>query len=188
VTASEVWRAIPGYEGAYEVSDQGRVRSLDRVTDRGRRWKGRLMTPTALQNGYLVVSLWRDGAQKTPLVHRLVLAAFVGPAALGHEALHANGKRSDNRLSNLSWGTHSENQMDQVAHGTHPQATKTHCPAGHPYDAENTYVYPNARHRGCRRCRAENMRRWNAENPRRSRELARAAQRRYRDKKKQESR
>ena len=181
--ANEEWRPIPGYEGAYEVSSFGRVRSLDRVTDRGRRWKGRMMTPAALRNGYLVVTLWRDGAQRTPLVHRLVLTAFVGDPLEGHEALHRNGVRDDNRLDNLAWGTHSDNQYDQIAHGTHPKASLTHCPSGHPYDEANTYVYPGRPHRGCRICRRENARKWKEANPERARELNRAAQLRYQDKK-----
>src|SRR5579885_1363956 len=47
----------------------------------------------------------------------------------------------NNRLTNLSWGTHSENQFDQVAHGTHHHAAKDRCPAGHAYDAANTYIF-----------------------------------------------
>lgn len=154
----ETWRPIPGYEGAYEVSDRGRVRSLDRITDRGRRWKGRLMTPCALQNGYLIVTLWREGKQRSPLVHRLVLTAFVGQPTEGTEGRHLDGNRCNNVLSNLSWGTHSENQYDQILHGTHLNASKTHCPANHPYDEANTYVYPGRAHRGCRACRREHAR------------------------------
>lgn len=154
----EEWRPIPGYEGAYEASSLGRIRALDRVTDRGRRWKGRVMTPAPLRNGYLTVSLWRHGTQRTPLVHRLVLSAFVGEPADDQEALHANGDRADNRLVNLSWGSHSDNQYDQVAHGTHHHASLTHCPSGHPYSEENTYIYPGRPHRGCRTCRRAHMR------------------------------
>jgi hypothetical protein len=154
----ETWKPIPGYEGAYEVSDLGRVRSLARVTDRGRRWQGRLLTPCPLQNGYLIVTLWRDGRQRSPLVHRLVLLAFVGEGPEGTEVRHADGSRTNNALSNLSWGTHSENQCDQVEHGTHINASKSHCPSGHPYDAANTYIYPGRAHRGCRACRREHSR------------------------------
>lgn len=188
MTAAEEWRAVPGYEGAYEVSNLGAVRSLDRVTDRGRRWKGRAMTPSPMRNGYLIVTLWKDGKQKSPLVHRLVLAAFVGPAPDGCESLHANGARDDNRLANLSWGTHAQNQADQLAHGTHAHASRTQCPAGHPYDDTNTYVYPGERtHRACRLCRAENLRRWKSRNPERAREIGAAAQRRYLARKKKEN-
>ncbi len=149
----ERWRPVVGYEGAYEVSDLGRVRSLDRVTDRGRKWRGRMMSPCPLQNDYVIVTLWREGKQRSPLVHRLVLAAFVGPAPDGHEALHRDGNRANNQLSNLAWGTHSENEYDKVSHGTHRQASKTHCPSGHPYSPENTI--PGRRHRMCRTCRRE---------------------------------
>lgn len=152
----ERWRPVVGYEGGYEVSDLGRVRSLDRVTDRGRNWRGRIMTPTAMPSGYLTVTLWRDGVQRSALVHRLVLTAFVGPS--DSEVRHLHGDPSDNRLSELAWGTHSENQFDQVAHGRHGNASKTHCPVGHVYDDENTYVYPGRAHRGCRACRREYMR------------------------------
>lgn len=156
---SERWLPVSGYEGSYEVSDLGRVRSLDRITDRGRKWRGRVMSPAPMRsNGYLIVSLWRDGSQRTTLVHRLVLSAFVGPAPDGAEGLHGDGDPENNKLTNLSWGTHSENEMDKVRHGTHPHARKTHCPQGHPYDDENTYVYPGRAHRGCRTCRREYMR------------------------------
>lgn len=87
----ETWKSVPGFEGAYEVSDHGRVRSLDRVTDRGRRWKGKIMTPSTMPRGYQVVTLWRGGKQETALVHRLVLFAFEGIAPAGMEALHGDG-------------------------------------------------------------------------------------------------
>lgn len=150
---TERWLPIPEYEGAYEVSDLGRVRALDRITDRGRKWGGQMMTASTMPSGYQVVTLWRDGKQKTALVHRLVLFAFVGPAAEGMEGLHKRGNPANNALSNLRWGTHSENQIDQVSHGTHVNASKDLCPSGHAYDAENTYIYPGRPHRGCKECR-----------------------------------
>lgn len=150
---SERWRPIPGFEGSYEASDLGRVRSLDRITDRGRRWRGKTLTPAVMKNGYRTVNLWKDGAQRTWLVHRLVLMAFVGKAPEGTEALHHDSDKSNNRISNLSWGTHSENEFDKVRHGTHRNASKTCCPQGHPYDDENTYFYPTTNHRCCRECR-----------------------------------
>ncbi len=183
----ESWRAIPGYVGSYEASDAGRIRSLDRITDRGRRWAGRIMSPSQMANGYLTVTLWRDGIQRSALVHRLVLAAFVGPAPTGMEALHRDGAQTNNSISNLAWGTHSENQMDQVSHGTHPNANKAECPAGHPYDESNTYTYPGRQHRACVECRRNNLRAWKLANPDRYRELAARAQRRYKEKKRMES-
>lgn len=151
----ENWRAIPGYEGSYEVSDLGRVRSLDRIISSGHRRRGLILKPIRHERGYPMVNLWRSNSQRMQLVHRLVLAAFIGPAPKGFESLHADGDATNAALSNLSWGTHSENEYDQVDHGTHHHAAKTHCPAGHPYDEANTYVYPGRAHRGCRTCRRE---------------------------------
>jgi len=179
---SERWLPVVGYEGEYEVSSLGRVMSLDRITQKGRKWRGRMMTPAPMPRGYLVVTLWGDGKQRTRTIHRLVLAAFVGPAPKGAETLHGDGDPANNRLENLQWGTHAENQADQLRHGTHYRAATTHCPSGHPYDEANTYVYPGTPHRACRKCRAANMRAWQEKNPDRARELARGAERRYRAK------
>ena len=71
---------------------------------------------------------------------------------------HLDGIPANNRPENLRYGTGSENIYDAVEHGTHYQARKTHCPAGHEYTEENTYVFPNgARH--CKTCRRESGRR-----------------------------
>ena len=118
----EVWKAIPGYEGRYEVSDQGRVRSLDRIVEcfgpvKGRylsKRSGRVLRPGPSNFGHLSVVL---GKNNTQFVHKLVLLAFVGPAPNKHECRHLNGDPADNRLENLCWGTRHENIMDSVRHG-----------------------------------------------------------------------
>lgn len=152
--SAEQWAPVVGYEGRYEVSDQGRVRSIDRVTSHGRRRRGQLLKQIPHMRGYLLVNLWRDNSARLWLVHRLVLAAFAGPAPEGAEGRHGVGGPADNRLSNLAWGTHSDNMRDQVAHGTHAHASKTHCSQGHAFDEANTYHYPDRVHRACRKCRA----------------------------------
>jgi len=105
----EIWKPIPGYEGQYEVSDQGRIKSYRR------RKEGQILRPGRMTAGHLSVSLGRRNSQ---CVHRLVLLAFVGPPPVCHECLHANGDPSDNRLVNLRWGTRSENIADAIKHGT----------------------------------------------------------------------
>lgn len=180
----ERWLAIPGYEGIYEVSDLGRVRSLNRIVSSGHRRQGVILKPAWHQRGYPMVNLWRNNSQRMQLVHRLVLMTFVGPAPHGTEALHGDGDAANAALANLSWGTHSENQADQVAHGTHGNASKGSCPSGHEYTEANTYIYPGKPHRGCRECRREYARAWKAANPERSRELSRRAQLKYQAKKK----
>ena len=113
---SEIWKPIPGYEGLYEVSDQGQVRTFRRGA------KGRLLKPGRMTQGHLSVALGRGNSQ---CVHKLVLLAFVGPAPFKCECLHKNGDPSDNRLQNLRWGTRSENNIDAVLHQRRGKLTES---------------------------------------------------------------
>ena len=114
---SETWRAVRGFEGFYEVSDLGRVRSVDRALECGRR-PGRLLKPYRNNMGYFTIALWRDGRGAKFLVHRLVLIAFSESYPPDLHAAHNNGICTDNRLSNLRWATRAENMHDKIAHGT----------------------------------------------------------------------
>lgn len=140
----EQWLPVVGYEGLYEVSDQGRVRSLDRdITNKlghVRRFPGKMLTPYKKQCGHLKINLSKGGEDNPSLVHRLVLTAFVGPCPEGMHACHWNDDGTDNRLSNLRWGTSSENKHDAVRNGKHVCANKTHCPHGHRYAGPNLYM------------------------------------------------
>lgn len=147
----EHWKPVVGFEGLYEVSDHGRVRSLDRMTARGLR-KGQMMKPFALDTGHLRVRLSRDGRGSGPLVHRLVLEAFVGPCPDGQEGCHSDGNPENNHVGNLRWATRSENQLDSVRHGTHQWARRTHCPRGH--DLEHPNLVPSEYVKGTRSCLA----------------------------------
>lgn len=114
----EHWRAVPGFEGSYEVSDLGRVRSLDRIDRRGHAIKGRVLKPWfAGPMKYHAVYLC-NGRSTPAYVHDLVLAAFVGPKPAGVEACHNRGRVTENQLANLRYDTPVENQRDKVAHGT----------------------------------------------------------------------
>lgn len=104
----EVWKLVPEYDGKYEVSDQGRVRSFQRYP------QGIILRPGRMPGGHLSVALGRGNSQ---CVHKLVLLTFVGVAPDKHECLHINGIPNDNRLTNLRWGTRSENMKDAYAHG-----------------------------------------------------------------------
>lgn len=125
-TENEVWKSIPGFEGSYEASDFGRIRSLPRVVHRKLRGKV-IAQPRKLtvlktwltKDGYLQVRLVSGDCRPTHLVHRLVLLAFVGPCPTGMEVCHGNGIGTDNRLENLRYGTHIENSFDKEhIHGT----------------------------------------------------------------------
>lgn len=159
---TEEWRPVSSYEGYYEVSDLGRVRSVARRASNGRLWPSVVLKQVAHPNGHLQVHLSRQNAKRTHWVHRLVLEAFVGPSPEGMEALHRGGRPEDNRLANLEWGTRSKNMLDQVRHGVHFYASRTHCPQGHPYDDVNTYHELGAIHRKCRECMRAQWKRTNA--------------------------
>lgn len=118
---NELYAPVPGWEGFYEVSDQGSVRSLDRYVShwRGgqRLYPGKELIPKTDRYGYQEVGLSREGKKVSCKVHTLVLRAFSGEAN-GLQARHLNGNAVDNRLENLVWGTALENSADRVKHGT----------------------------------------------------------------------
>jgi NUMOD4 motif/HNH endonuclease len=133
---AERWAPIPDYEGYYEASALGRIRSLDRIVPyRGgtpRRIRGHILKQAVdPDDGRHEVRLNRDGKGRTVQVHRLVLLAFRGSCQPGQEGCHNNGDASDNRLENLRWDTHSENMYDRGRHGTDPKRNRIRCPRGH---------------------------------------------------------
>lgn len=148
----EEWRAVVGWEGLYEVSSLGRVKSLPRtVTTRTRvemRVQGRTPSP-ALAIGYPVVTLRQPGIKNRQYVHRLMAKAFLPNPHQYPLVRHLNDVRVDNRIENLAWGSHSDNSKDSVSNGGNANARKTHCPRGHEYTPSNTRV-----HEGLRFCRA----------------------------------
>jgi hypothetical protein len=130
------WKAVVGYEGFYEVSDFGGVRSLDRnvVFSDGRRrfYPGRPCKLKIGAYGYPLALLSAGMERKKwHAVHRLVLAAFVGPCPEGQEGCHNNGRRVDCSLTNLRYDTRKGNHADKILHGTsvfgaeHPSARLT---------------------------------------------------------------
>ncbi|WP_082946294.1 NUMOD4 motif-containing HNH endonuclease [Mycobacterium sp. E1747] len=142
---TEQWRPVLGFEGLYEVSDRGRVRSL--IT-------GKVVKPhVGNQRGHLRISLKQHaGPYKGLYVHRLVLEAFVEPFRKGMECRHLDGDPTNNRLENLRWGTQSENNLDRVKHGTHHHTRRTHCPKGHLLDGVWHRSDGTIRQRYCKTC------------------------------------
>ena len=154
------WLPVVGYEGYYEVSDHGCVRSVERtVPQRGK--KPRTFPSIVLKFGsrhpfgYVTVNLCRDNRSRTVTVHSLVLEAFTGPRPEGMWGLHGDDDPSNNHLSNLRWGSPKDNSRDMVSRGRRfdPYAERTACGRGH------GLVTPNLRGRYCLACyRADTFR------------------------------
>ena len=154
---SERWKPVNGYEGIYEVSSHGRVRSLDRTVTRSdgkvHRLKGKVLSVRLDKYGYQIVDLYNHGKQQKRKVHSLVAEAFIGTRPEGTEVCHNDGRKTNNHVDNLSYGTRSENMLDRVRHGRDHNAVKTHCLRGHELFAENlTPSIAKLGHRDCRAC------------------------------------
>ena len=123
--STEEWKDIPGYEGRYQASSLGRIKSLARS---GTRSNGRIFRTVEKilrqsksgQGGYSMVCLSDSSLkQRLCLVHRLVLQTFVGPCPAGMQACHSPDRdRKNNQLENLRWATVADNAHDRELHGT----------------------------------------------------------------------
>lgn len=149
------WAPVVGYEGLYQVSNEGQINTMSR---RGE-WMPRALATD--KNGYKRITLSKNGKKRCHLVHHLVLDAFVGPRMDGQECRHLNGDPGDNRLENLQWGTSTENSFDVVRHGNHHGARKTHCKHGHEFTPDNTMEHVRGG-RQCRTCNRERATAWYA--------------------------
>ena len=107
----ETWKKIAGYEGMYEVSDLGRVKSLGNNKSR----KEKILKPWKAGNGYLQVNLCKDGQKKTPLIHRLVAEAFVPNPNNLETVNHKDETKTNNTVGNLEWMSRADNNN----YGTH---------------------------------------------------------------------
>ena len=105
----EVWRDIPNYEGFYQASNLGRIKSLERIDAIGRKRKEKILKPRITRGGYYLVALTKQSIRKDYLVHRLVWSAFNGQIPEGYEINHLDERPVNNALSNLSLVTHKEN-------------------------------------------------------------------------------
>ena len=142
----EEWRDIPGYEGKYQVSNLGRVKSLSYHMSK----KEKVLSPCFDNYGYYLIQLSKDNSQKTYKLHRLVWEAFNGPVPEGMQINHINENRIDNRLENLNlmtpkenvnWGTRTDRAAKAMVNN--PKI----CKQVIKYSKNNEFicVYPSAR-------------------------------------------
>ncbi len=118
----EIWKDIEGYEGYYQVSNLGRVRSLTREVRCGnsiRVFRERIRKPQIMSKGYYQLALLKNGKDKRFLIHRLVAYAFIPNPENKTEVNHINGVKTDNNVENLEWVTSRENSIHAVHTGLH---------------------------------------------------------------------
>lgn len=165
----EEWLPVTDFEGRYEVSNHGNVRSLTRripvlgrpgVEEYYRLQRGKDLRPVLTNGIHWHVGLYGGRgrqAKRIRPIHQLVLEAFVGPRPHPDwHACHNDGDPLNNHWSNLRWDTPSGNMQDKHRHGTCWESNKTHCAQGHEYSAENTWVRRGKR--VCRSCDRERQR------------------------------
>ncbi len=110
---TEIWLPIEGYENLYEVSNLGRVRSLEHTVIRKNGVKlkvpGKILKPGTHRDGYLMVNLSKNGVRRSFYLHRLVATAFIPNSNNVSQVNHLNENKSNNEVSNLEWCTAKEN-------------------------------------------------------------------------------
>ena len=138
----ELWKDIKGFEGRYQISSLGRVKSLSFMQryvlrngrEAFRRTKEKIRATKIINSGYAVVSLHLDNTASTALVHRLVAEAFV-PGS-GETVNHKDGVKTNNVATNLEWASYTDNHLHAVQLGLNKQAIRVVCPkTGAVYDS-----------------------------------------------------
>lgn len=164
IEKSEEWRPVVGWEKYYEVSSQGRVRSLDRLAPIGNGLAmrpGRVLQMPEDRKGYPQVHLHAEGIGRTRRIHTLVSAAFIGPLIPGMVIRHLDGNPANNHVANLAHGTPLENSHDAIVNNPDAPISRRHCPLGHLKEGDNLrliHPVPGGRRRICRACEASH--RW----------------------------
>ena len=137
----EIWKPIPGYEGRYEVSDEGRVRAparrvrfVSKTGNEALRLRAEKTIAAQVQNsGYLLVHLHQGNDRRAVTVHRLVAQAFIANPAGLPEVNHKDGNKLNCAAGNLEWVSRQDNKRHAVAAGLNPQARGVTAPSGKTY-------------------------------------------------------
>ena len=117
---TEIWKDIPGYEGRYQASTEGRIRSIDHFVPcahGGQRLvRGRILRPSGSKRDPHLYVVLGHKAPGSP-VHRLIATTFIGPRPNGYDIRHLDGNPTNNKVSNLAYGTRTENILDVLRIG-----------------------------------------------------------------------
>lgn len=108
---NEIWKDIPGYEGLYQASTVGLIRSIDRIDSNGRFHKGHIFKPSINNWGYQLLCLSKNGVHKTEYVHQLIARTFIPNPLNLPEVNHRDEDKLNNLLYNLEWVTPYENKV-----------------------------------------------------------------------------
>lgn len=135
----EIWKPLVGWENIYEISNYGRIKSLDRYVNQSghkRFCKGQLIKPTLHKTNYCMVTLRNSGIQKVCKLHQLVMNTF-NPNTTNRklEINHIDGNTTNNRLDNLEWCTHKEN----LQHASKHHLLSTYKPINQ-YDLDGNFI------------------------------------------------
>lgn len=116
---TETWKDIPGYEGLYQVSDTGEVRCCQVKRTPGKRWikrkTGTIKRKRLDKDGYYIITLSKDGVKTTFHIHELVCLAFTGPRPDKAVTRHLDHNKTNNKSTNVVWGTAKENAVDRFS-------------------------------------------------------------------------
>ncbi|WP_405320527.1 NUMOD4 motif-containing HNH endonuclease, partial [Frisingicoccus sp.] len=157
----EVWKDIAGYEGLYQISNLGRVKSIERwqynpvCKDSKQYHPEKIKIPSErkrknAKQGYLALQLYKDNKGKNCYIHRLVAEAFIPNPDNKETVNHINGDKHDNRVENLEWSTYRENNVHAYKTGLNDETHRRNCKGSYPveqYDKDMNLiaVYPSMR-------------------------------------------
>lgn len=129
----EIWKDIPQFEGIYQASTKGRIRSLDRERYCRNKHtflcKGKILMPKIQNSGYMIVWLRKDGKTYAKTIHRLIAKTFIPNPSAFEQVNHKDGNKINNNVKNLEWCSRSENVKHayRVIHRLKPRSVKVQC-------------------------------------------------------------